>query len=878
MIYSSAAHKPLIIFTLALLMLSFPQCRKEDSTAPVGQGWTSADPVSIPLRHRLLQAERENLVKNPSFEQGRLINLDSNTVSYNVTGWKWLGENVTWSTAEVRSGSYAIKIHRSQDDKTITRRIGIASDFIRVIPGNYDFSFWIRLLDIYPSQERKGIRMYDAVDIRVLFYDKNRLLINGNIYNPSRQAIIDQSFKALPFSNFWHIDSLGWVSVIGRTTHDFLTEGDIPDEAKFVKLFFGLKGTGTMWIDDVDFRYSRRNFTAMERTGRMFDSTFTKLELIIPKPKQAHSHEPFTYHIPGTDTIPMPVIIIPGRPEKQTRAAASLLKEKLDSMFIRHYGKDSLPGVRITSYQSPREIENGGLVFNIGNRSHSDIMRHSDENQNLANENQNLGPQGYIIQPDSLHPNLVHLSGTSPVGDYYAAATAVQLFDDSLFIYHQSSISDHPDIPERAFLISPVAAASNPIDYSPYLSEMAGLKLNWAYLDFYRSRTFWHQESAAYRNGLKTIGRENRVAEMLNLAQMVNPYAFFPKNSMLDSLDSDVRDRWMHSGSSSRAKLRQYYSAGMEAGVSTLVLCTHDYLPQSFPGNYVLYAERDEDTYINLQEAHLELIRSLYSWSRARNPKVKLEFIPPWYSNDKLDLSRGQAEQYYRDLSSKLPDDLRIMWSGPARQSSGIDEADFYRFHELAGRELILLDNSMNTIPEILEDTTILKHQPMKLRTFNLFDPFSVQFSAPFSLPEGTGKMLINSSLSSEIMKIRMVTAADFMWNSESYDPDMSIWKVLVSRFGISATRELYRFNDAYFTVFASVIGLKQDKEKQRLVKQIRQQLEEMTESLENLDKLMPRNPGLLNELKSLKQSMESTYEKEVQAVARQIVAAVDSM
>ena len=122
---------------------------------------------------------------------------------------------------------------------------------------------------------------------------------------------------------------------------------------------------------------------------------------------------------------------------------------------------------------------------------------------------------------------------------------------------------------------------------------------------------------------------------MLNLAQMVNPYAFFPKNSMLDSLDSDTRERWMHSGSSSRTKLRQHYSAGMEAGVSTLVLCTHDYLPQLFPGNYVLYAERDEEAYINLQEAHLELINSLYSWSRARNPKVRLEFIPPWYSNDK---------------------------------------------------------------------------------------------------------------------------------------------------------------------------------------------------------------------------------------------------
>ncbi|MCK4748095.1 MAG: beta-N-acetylglucosaminidase domain-containing protein, partial [Bacteroidales bacterium] len=363
-----------------------------------------------------------------------------------------------------------------------------------------------------------------------------------------------------------------------------------------------------------------------------------------------------------------------------------------------------------------------------------------------------------------------------------------------------------------------------------------------------------------------------------NLAQMVNPYAFFPKNSILDSLDSDIKEKWIHSGSSGTAKLRQYYSAGMDAGVSTLVLCTHDYLPRSLPLNYVLYSDRDADVYINLQEAHLELIRSLYSWSRARTPELKLEFIPPWYSNDDLDLSRGQAEQYFQDLSPKLPEDLRMMWSGPASQSSGIDEADFYRFHELAGRELILLDNSMNTIPEILEDTAMLQHQWMKLRTLNLFDPFRVKFSAPFSLPETTGKMLINSSLSSEIMQIRIATAADFMWNSGSYDPDLSIWKVLVSRFGISAARELYLFNDTYFTALASMIGLKQDIDQQRLVRQIDEQLDQLEKSVKNLDNLIPLNPGLLNELKSLKQSMESRYETETKELAGQIITAVESM
>ena len=117
----------------------------------------------------------------------------------------------------------------------------------------------------------------------------------------------------------------------------------------------------------------------------------------------------------------------------------------------------------------------------------------------------------------------------------------------------------------------------------------------------------------------------------------------------------------------------------------------------------------------------------------------------------------------------------------------------------------------------------MLKFHPRKLRTLNLFNPFSMHFSEPFELPGGTGKMLVNFPLSSEIMKIRMATAADYMWNAGDYDPDKSIWKVLVSRFGITVTSELYLFNDSYFTTLASMIGLKSGGDHQRLLRMIRQ-------------------------------------------------------
>ncbi len=874
MVNGSVHRKSILVVVLILLTLCFHRCAEEETTVPAGQGWTSSDPLSIPFRQRLVQAERGNLVKNPSFEQGRVINVDSNTVSYNITGWKPFGENLAWimhpadsgvKEKEILSGSYAIRVRRERIDESIYQGDGIVSDFIRVIPGNYEFSFWIRLENVRPNPAKKGGRLEDAVDIRMLFYDKNRLLISGTAYDRNAHALIDRSFKALPFSNFWTLDSLGWCRVTGRTTNDPLTEGDIPDEAKYVKLYFGLKGTGTIWIDDVSFRYTRRNFTALERSAHFFDTTCSKPDLVIPQPKKSRLLGQLAYHIPLADTIPRPMIILPAGSNRQTTAAAELIRDRLDEVFEQFYGPEDKPRIRISTQAGRKLIEDGALVFRFDPESRPDVLRR-------------LGPQGYTIRPDSLHPNLVYLTGGSPAGDYYAAATVGQLLDDSLFVYHQAEIEDYPDIPERAFLISPVTAASNDIDYTPYLEEMAGLKLNHAYLDFYRSRTLWQHKSQAYGRGLKVICRESRESGMIELAQMVNPYAFLPAHSLIDSLDRESRERWSHAGYSSRLQLLESYAEGIKAGVGAIVFCSHDYLPRSPWGNYILFALRDEDEYVSLQAAHLDLINSIHSWIAKTYPGTELEFVPPWYSNEQMDVSRGQAEQYFHDLHSRLPDDLKILWSGPARKSPEISAVDFKRFHELAGRELVLMDNSMNRLTEILNDTVLLFQYPLKLPTLSLFDPYDVHLSVPYFQGNEHRRILINAPISSEIMKIRIATAADFMWNTASYDPDLSVWKILVSRYGHQTARELYRFNDAYFITLASISALKLGKDQQRLLRQVTDHMGLMEDSLGRLDQMLQSNPELLEELKRLKRDLERLYDREMRHVASQIIAAVESM
>lgn len=854
-----------LITIIIVMLFSFNSCVEDDSNLPSTAGWSSLDPASIPLRHRMIQANRGNLVKNPSFEHGRIINIDSNTVSNNITGWTWIGSNVDW-VAEVHSGVYAVKIQRESADETMGQGEGVISDFIRIIPGNYEFTFWIRLQDIHSYQERRGTRIDDAIDIRVIFYDKNRLLISGNTFNYQRNANIDQSFKALPFAGFWNIDNMDWSHVRGRTTNDYLTDGDVPDEAKFVKIFFGLKGTGTMWIDDVDFRYSKRNFTSLEKSERFFDTTFSAVDMLVPAPKEAVGLDPLIYHYPGTDSLPYPVIVIPQHASRHTSAAARLLKARLDMLFERVYGVEYKSKVVITSGIPDRVIEEGGLVFNIG------------KNQ-LSGRQVSGHVQGYIIQPDSLFPNLVHLIGSDAEGNFYAAVTVAHLLDESRYVYYQSRIVDYPDIPQRSFLISAVSASSDEKACGDNLADMLMLKMNRGYLDYYRSRNMWERTGTAYLRGLNEIGREAGKHGMIQLAHMVNPYAFLPASTRLDSIDPGLQNRWMHSSSSSLSKLRARFIAGLEAGATTLVLCTNDHLP--YKGghslNFSLYAERDRKKYINLQQAHIELIQ-LLTGSTGIGRSVNFEFIPPWYANELVDQSRGQGEQYLRDLADNIPDQVSILWSGPSKQSYSVDEADFHRYRALTDRELVIWDNSLNTLPDILSDTSLSMSLSLKLRTLNVFEPYQVKFTGS-SLPGSqAGKIIINSPLDSELMKIRIATAADYMWNTLTYDPDLSLWKVLVFRYGREAAMNLYQFNESYMTLLGSLTALKNGTGNQRHARQINDEFEVMQETLAILDGLIPHNPRLLNELKSLKLELEHTFEKEMEAISTQVIADLDSI
>jgi hypothetical protein len=193
-------------------------------------------------------------------------------------------------------------------------------------------------------------------------------------------------------------------------------------------------------------------------------------------------------------------------------------------------------------------------------------------------------------------------------------------------------------------------------------------------------------------------------------------------------------------------------------------------------------------------------------------------------------------------------------------------------------RELVIWDNSLNTLPDILSDTSLSINLSLKLRTLNVFEPYQVRFTGLCIPGRQPCKIIINSPLDSELMRIRLATAADYMWNTLTYDPDLSLWKVLVSHYGREAAMNLYHFNESYMTLFGFLATLKTGTGHQRQARMIKNKLEVMQETLAILDGLIPNHPSLLKELKVLKLELENNFKDEMEAISTQVMVDLDNI
>ena len=829
--------------------------------------WSSADPLSIPHSIRQAHYQKKNLAPNPSFEIGSVA-AEGTWRSITLKGWEITGQHIEWidktpapyASEGVGGDRHAIKMAR-YDAGELDGAEGIISNYIPVIPGNYSLAYDVKIQDLSTGRSRLGMRLSDSLAVKILFYDADKSPIPSAQFNPASGTSIDSSDKSYPFANFWSVERFPWGTVRGRTYNYPFSEGDLPDGARYVRLFFGLKGNGTLWLDHIDYRYSKWNFTTLERMTPYVDKKLAVEQRLIPSPKQITRLKDVTYWNPLRPQSPPPLIVLPNDPSPAERAAAKLLHSKISALLSTFPKKEHppMPATRIAGIGfSVNSLTDTKLVFSIG-----------DNGLYRARRNAGLEPladppgrshQGYVIASELIgETTVVYLVGESPVGAYYAATTAVQLLHDKLPIYHNAAVVDFPDFLGRSYTFRNWRTDAELQQDLETIEHMSLLKLNKVYAGNNRKGNAWYQPDALFSRGIAAAGWACRMNGVMTLGLMVNPYSHFPFEPAVEELDPQLRHTWIHGSPQSLDMLKNALEVGLSAGAKTILLHADDHVPHKEKNRkiFALYTKEDEQRFINLQNAQAHVITQLKTWLDTQYPGTRFEFCPPWYANEFIDRSEGRAEVYFKELIRQIPTDIGIIWTGPTVRSLSIDMADLYRYASLIRRWPMLWDNTLYARNiETRRYGGYTTHYPGKVRMCNLFEPYDTYRPNGFHEYNDGGHLFTNADAFSEIYRIKYATVADYEWNTADYHPELSLWKSLVNAYGPVCAKELLYFNDAYYTLYGVCLQMEM-----RGVKPT--DLEIGTVALKKLNGGMQRISTLLNESHPISKELAALRDKQ---------------
>ena len=839
---------------LIIIMIFISSCKGDNTKVTnIQNQWSGLNPTSIPLSVRIKEEQKGNLVTNPSFELGKHYTLDSTKLSFNLPGWKKVGDNVVWTDIEnnnefekndASSGNHAIKIVRDQSDETEVLGEGIMSDYIRVIPGNYLLSFDVRLEHIKSNLHRLGTGVFDAVNIRVFCYDRNKVMIKNVSYHPLYNKEIDNSFKGFGFSNHDKIERFGWARVFGRSGNFPFEEGNLPEETRYVKIFAGLKGEGKMWVDKFDFRYSSKNFTLLEKLEPYFDTTMEKSSYLIPEPQKAGYYKPISLILTNENQEQLlPGILMPVNSNDDLEKIISVFNSDIFEISIQ--GKNYLP---VLNDLDAEDLENHSLIFSIGNNTLSNQFA-----EQLPFEEIRDVEQAYFIKRLDQVSNVIFIGYSDLEGLQHALHTLDQLLEFRENTYHHYDIVDYPDYLQRGVIIQ--------LDEN--MPDPDSLKLAFGSLNHIGVNT-WVIESKPVELGSN------------NLIKSLGPWF---KTDFNNKTFPHIRQ----GVSLERLKLPDFPSNGEEAKQEELNLFENNILNSardlyeelkklnSLNTDLLIFSDKTLWESMNFSPAGAALIdnenfnkfmfyRNLFSRTFSKYDLTELpeSYLIPFYQG----ISRKE-NIYYDIYSDAIADSSTgnwfstVLWSGAVRNTNLIDAMSLYGIRGTP--ELSFLDHSLTYRTGSRYYGNYYSLYPGKALTGILFRPYDTRIIG-VDPGDFSNEVLLKVNDFSEITRIRLATAVDYFWNTSLYDPAISLWKILNYSYGKDIAREIVWFNDLYFKLLSISLNMELNGYNQKHEKQASELIIELNSHWENLKTLLESEYEFLNDLSDLKNGIISRY------------------
>ncbi len=848
-------------YLLLLLIFVLGGCRSRSHIVNLQNQWSGLDPQSIPLSIRNKEYDKGNLVSNPSFEMGRYYYVDTVKLSFNLPGWKKLGEDVYWTDTqnksgfepdEASSGIHAIRIERNTSDETDVQGEGIISDYIRVIPGNYRLSMDVRLKNVESGLDRLGTNIYDAINIMLYFYDRNKVLIRNQAYHPANNNMIDNSFKGQPFSNFRYINEFGWGRFIARSGNFPFEEGNLPDDARYVRIFAGLKGTGMMWIDMVDFRYSPENYTFLEKIRPLFDSTLERSGYVMPQPQKTGKPEKIDLvRRDDHDKDLKPVILIPSNANASFKKIIEGFINELKRAKL--YSKNENPV--ITRITSP-VLESGRLLLNFGNTSLTNQFSDHLPLEEIINKS-----QAYYIRHLDVLENVIFIGSTDDQGLQHAVNTLLQLIDVPGKIYHHYDITDYPDFTLRGVIIPSGDAALKTLKGDRDLSFLMDAGFNRFILepreDQVSSTEVFDKSRADFRKIVALKKQKGYISAGISLREMK-----FPLLSQLRSNNENLAsEKYLEAAAkeadNTASTLAKFRAEGADIVIQFDMNLWNCMDFGTMHKSIIMLHDKPFQRFMGIRDAYWKGLEN--------NPKLDTGMtvcLYPLFPDNRL-MNQVEPEGfcYYRSLEKFSDVYSKQLWTGPVTYSTIIDDVDFARFTSESMLPVLFFDNTLTGRKEDLVMGGYSSKYPGKAATGVMFEPYGVEL-APDIRTLVKNECIMNVGDLDELTLIRLATAADYLWNNTGYDPWLSTWKILLSRYGRETGEELVYFNDLYYNLLAVCLKLENEGYNPKLLKTGDEIVVQLDAHWGNLKVMLQKNVDFLDDLSDLKNHVISRFFK----------------
>jgi hypothetical protein len=333
----------------------------------------------------------------------------------------------------------------------------------------------------------------------------------------------------------------------------------------------------------------------------------------------------------------------------------------------------------------------------------------------------------------------------------------------------------------------------------------------------------------------------------------INPYLFPYKNR--DDHSPSIKNQSAIKKHIEYSFARDFSSVllRMDSTLNADEMCECDFRFDKWNGNHLHYR--------SLVDIHTEFINSVSEWT---SEDADIKFMPVWYKNDCIRRSHGKGEAYLEEIFRRIPGDVNYLWTGGSEHPIVIDNIEEERIVKITGKEPVLFIKDIN--PFSCEDESGLhkRYAPGKLRMSSIFEHFELYLADEFYNSERRASVITEDSPADFWDIIKLSTLANYLWNAEEFNPDLSLLKVLTSYFGKEKAFALIEFNELYQGIYEMCIKINIQGKKKRFIRSAEEFFVQMNNLLDDLDNLF-EDPVIQKELILRKEKVEELYNRTIQ-------------